>query len=751
MKIKLNSLAKTSNKSATLTFIAASLISSGALAKQKVNTLPTIVVKEKADENGAQYEVPVNFPGSAGYISPEEISKRKTSDVNRVIREIPGVNVQEEDGYGLRPNIGIRGGRIDRSSDITLMEDGVLIAPAPYAASSAYYFPSMGRVKGIEVRKGSSSIKYGPRTTSGAINLLTTPIPEVAKGEFTASAGNFSEKNFNFNYGDSKENYGYVVNFDHASSDGFKELDGGGKTGYELNDFMTKFRINTDKDADIYQQLDFKIAANDETSNETYLGLTLEDFNQNAYRRYKASALDEMNAQHRQYQVSHYIEPAENFNLTTTIYRNEFKRNWYKLDKVSEGSGYESISNIFTNNGLSGAQNDYLAVIRGTSDGNLQIKANNREYLSHGIQSKAESKAEIGKTKHNFEYGVRFHYDEEDRLQHSDVYQMQNGEIKLSSAGASGSAGNKIASAEALSFFLEDEIKFDKWTIVPGARFEHIETKSRDYGSSDANRTNSPASVKNNEDAFVPGIAGSYQFTDNLALFGGVHKGFAPPSPSNNQAKSEESVNYELGGRFRDDIKFFETTFFFNDYSNLLGSDTNSSGGTGSGDQFNGGEVDAYGVEVAGGYNLKTKISQYAFNFPLRASYTFSDAEFKNSFNSSLSEWGNVKKGDKLPYFSRHQVALSAGLEVQRTSLYLSGKYVDKMRATAGKGEIAKSDKIPSHFVLDFTGFYEFDQDKKIFLAVDNILNNEYAVALRPAGLRPGKPLAARIGVTIGF
>ena len=61
---------------------------------------------------------------------------------------MPGVYSRGEDGFGLRPNIGIRGVSPDRSKKVTLMEDGILFGPAPYSAPAAYFFPLVTRMDG---------------------------------------------------------------------------------------------------------------------------------------------------------------------------------------------------------------------------------------------------------------------------------------------------------------------------------------------------------------------------------------------------------------------------------------------------------------------------------------------------------------------------------------------------------------------------------------------------------------------------
>ncbi len=685
-----------------------------------------------------------DITGSAQFIGKDELDKHSYNDINRVLRQVPGVNLQEEEGYGNRPNIGIRGGRSERSADVTLMEDGILIAPAPYAAPAAYYFPRVARMESVEVMKGASTVRFGPRTTSGAVNLISSSIPSKGEGDALFAYGEDNTQRAQLNYGATSGRFGYVIDIGHEESDGFKSIDKvGGDTGFSIQDIMGKFRITSDPLADIFQSIEFKVGATEENSDETYLGLTQADFDVNPFRRYAASQKDNLDADHQQYQIQHYIEPMEGLDITTTLYQNNFARNWYKLQSATIGGSKKSISSALDDAA-------YLATLKGNTDldgsaaNNLTIRANNRKYYSRGIQSKIGKQFDYKGLDNQLEFGVRYHMDKEDRFQNEDRYSIINGVMTLTNAGAPGSNANREGSAKATALHVRDEITFGKWNIVPGIRYEHIELTRDNKASGQLD--------KNTLDVVIPGIGLGYQISDNTNIFGGVHKGFAPPGPSTNTSqKPEESINYEAGVRYNQNSLKTEFVAFYSDYSNLLGEETLSSGGAGEGDQFNGGEIDVYGLEVSAEYNLADLLKSSNYEYPLRFNYTFTDAEFGSSFNSSFSEWGNVIKGDELPYIARHQFFVSAGIEADKWMVNVGGKYMDEMRTKAGSGSIPVGQGTDAHFVVDLAGEYEVYKRTRLFVTVDNITDAEYVAARRPAGARPGKPRTVLAGLKIKF
>jgi len=693
-----------------------------------------------------------DIPGSVHYLSPKEIQKFNYTDINRTLRAVPGVNIQEEDGFGLFPNIGLRGSGVERSSKITVMEDGVLMAPAPYVAPSAYFFPTMGRMQAVEILKGSSQIKYGPYTTGGAINLISTQIPNEFSGKISLSAGSYGGKNLHVFVGDSHKNVAYLVETFQQGSDGFKALDGGGDTGFIKRDYLAKISINTNQDAKVYQSLTFKIGQSITDANETYLGLTQEDFDSTPYRRYAGSQVDQINTEQTQFSLTHSAKFSEVFDITTTAYRTNFKRNWYKLDRVKDSTGATTkISPLLENpTGF----DDAFVILTGatsTNDDALMVKANNRSYYAQGIQTVLGFDFTTNKIIHEIDFGFRLHKDQIDRFQWVDEYAMDNGVMKLTTAGTPGTESNRIGTANALATYIQYKLKIGKFTAIPGIRYESILFKRMDYGKTDPDRTGVDLTERSNSvTAIIPGIGLDYRFSDYLSTFVGVHKGFSPPG-SREDTKPEESVNYELGSRYAKNGLSGQVVLFFNDYSNLLGADFAASGGGGTGDLFNAGAAQVKGLEFNLTYDLLSRQRQSKFSLPLSVIYTYTDGTFSNSFDSEFGAWEEVNAGDQLPYLATNQLTLMLGLEHYKFNFNLSGRYVGDMRSAAGQGDIPANEKIDANLIIDASAHFIMHKNISLFANATNLTNQAYLVARRPAGLRPGMPRAFNIGLKAKF
>lgn len=697
---------------------------------------------------GSKFEAR-NRTGSAYYLSPKEIQKFNYTDVNRTLRSVPGVNVYEEDGFGLRPNISLRGTSPERSSKITLMEDGVLIAPAPYSAPSAYYFPTIARMQAVEILKGSSQVQYGPYTTGGAINMLSTEVPDKFGIFLNSSYGSFQSGRLHAQLGDSRKNFGYSIEYLNYNSNGFKNLDNGENTGFDKNDLVTKFKLRTNASAPLQQEFELKLQYSDEVSNETYLGLTQSDFEATPFRRYAGSQADQMNTEHLQFMGTHTLKFTDYFTITTVGYYNKFNRNWYKLDYLTFNGEREGIASIV---GDPIGFSNYYNIVNGSNNADnedvLGVKANNREYLSTGIQTKLDYHWTGENTFHDIEVGLRYHFDEEDRFQWVDDYNMINGTMILVNAGIPGTNANRISDAKAFSSYALYKLKYKNLTLTPGIRYENISLRRLDYGTNDVDRLGQDISERKNQvDVFIPGIGFNYNF-DNISLFGGVHKGFSPPSNQVGE-EPEESINYELGTRFSYAGLTGEVVGFYNDYSNLLGSDLAATGGTGSLDQFNAGEVKVQGLELLLNYNLLPNAKE--FILPLTLGYTFTDTEFLNSFGSNNDIWGAVTEGDELPYLSKHQMNATLSLEHSKYEINFSGRFNGAFRTRAGSGSIPVNEKVASNIVLDLGGKYRFNQSIAATVNMMNLLDETYAVARVPAGLRPGMPFGLFGGLELRF
>jgi len=682
-------------------------------------------------------------PGSAHVIETNQLEQFYHTDVQRVLEKVPGVNIQEEDGEGLRPNIGLRGVHPHRSTKIVLMEDGILIAPAPYSAPAAYYFPLVSRMGNIEVFKGPVAVQYGPNTIGGAINMITRKIPFNITTEAKIGAGSFGYRHYQLMHGGISGQWGWLIEANQLESAGFKELDGGGDTGFIKRDMMTKLQWSSGSEAARFQQWTLKLGQGTEDSNETYLGLTQDDFKRSPYRRYRASKEGKMQWQQRLAHLNHFIE-AGKVSWSTDLYQTQFQRDWRKFNGFNGAADVRNMLNRPT-----GSNEGLADILKGQSDSSsatgvdkLRIGSNDRVYQSQGLQTMMTIPFGDETIKHEWKLGLRFHQDHVTRDHTEGLYDMRSGELQRDGSPQVTTAKNHDQST-AIASFINYKWTYKDIETTLGLRSESVETSRKNMLTAEPEQTSQDQTLS-------PGAGAYYQWSEKVGLLFGIHQGYTLVGPGQSDVvKPENALNYEMGSRFFDGPTFAEIIGFYSDYRNIKGTCTFSSGCSGSDidTEYNGGEAEIYGLEMV--WQTEWALS-HGRKFSTNLNYTYTKASFTAASSSTNPEWGegNIEPGDPLPYIADHQGSLRLSYEHSKAKTHLSAKHTGlRYDQSVSEGRL----EIPASTVWDWMNNYEWKPGRSVYLGVDNLMNNAYIVSLRPFGARPGKPRSIKGGVHAEF
>jgi Fe(3+) dicitrate transport protein len=684
--------------------------------------------------------------GSASVITEEELEVYEYTDIHKILSNVPGVNFRPEEGYGLRPNISIRGTYADRSGKVTLMEDGVLIAPAPYAASSAYYFPSAGRIAGVEVLKGPAAITQGPFTVGGAINLISTPIADETGGLINQEIGQDGTSRTHLHYSAVETNSAILIESHLWKTDGFDSIKGSNAdTGFDKDDLVIKLRLNSDPAEDgVYHEFNFKYQDSDESSDQSYVGLSDADFRRDAHVRYGLSAYDNMDNSHDTISFN-YVADFGNLELSTTIYENDFARNWFKVDKIDNNKVYghgNGINNIIT--AANAGEATASAILNGTNAQAVQIKLknNNRAYTSEGTVLKLQYNTD----KQSLTIGYRDTEDSEDRFQVYATTDWINGRLGALNVGSDPgySSNNRLTSSEATAFYINEEVNFGALTINVGFRSEEWEISQDrfvDAARSAINIENGYPKKLADSNNSLKGFGAIYDMYDTTQFFIGFHEGF---TPTGGGADPEEADNMEIGVRYANDDTYLEAVYFDTDYQNMFGECTASGGATGSceiSDSFNAGEASITGFELV----AKTeKLGESGTKYPLSMVYTSTDASFDNTFDSDF--WGSVTSGMNIPDLPDSQLALQAGFETQ-TGLSGSATYY-AYGNTCSVASCATGTSVDSYNLIDASLTKMVNDQLDVYMIVENLTDETDVVARAPKnGAKAQKPRSFTVGV----
>ena len=512
------------------------------------------------------------------------------------------------------------------------------------------------------------------------------------------------------------------------SSDGFKDIDRSSRdAGFDIEDYVAKLKWTGNR-----QSLLAKFQYSEETSNETYAGLTDADFAEDPNRRYGLSEIDQMNNHHDAISLNYNLELTDAVELNVLTYKNHFKRNWFKAGVVN---GLVDLANA--------GDTDALAVLHGEQDyQDITWTNGNRGYDSYGV----EVNTGIELASHFLEIGVRDHTDEMDRYQLKEVFDQVNGSLVFDSFIQPTGGDNRLEKAEAVSFWVTDQWQVtDDLMVNLALRHEDVESSRLQFAMPDRSELDSTRS--NDSSEWLPGASFTYDVNDNWQVLAGVHKGFSPlgGGATENQ-EPETSTNYEAGVRYNQGALFVEAVGFYSDFSDTTQQCSIANpcdNGAESGNYVLGESV-VRGLE----FQASNTFEAGSFLIPVDVTYTYTKGEIsKDNAVSGLMD------GDELNDIPQNTFSMRVALDNQNGWInYVVAKYADEMCVDVGCNRTnSQFDRTESVFVTDFVSRYEMNNNMAVYFKGENLFDQQKIVARSPHGARPNKPQTASFGVEYTF
>lgn len=662
------------------------------------------------------------IPGSISRIEGTVLTSSRAANFSEVLRKVAGINVRDEEGLGLRPNIAVRGTNPTRSAKILLLEDGIPLAYAPYGDNASYYHPPIERYDAIEVLKGSGQIAFGPQTVAGVINYITPQPTERPSFMLRLIGGNRNYFNGSGTASGTIGRTGIFAGFTRKESDGSRE-----NISSKANDLTTKavHRLNGNN------ALTLKFSYFGEDSNVTYSGLTEAEYAENP--RQNPFRNDQFYGKRFGSSAAHTAVVSPSSVLNTTFYFNHFDRDWWRQ---SSNSGQRP-------NRLNVDPDCLSMADLNTTCGN---EGRLRKYNTYGIETRFTHGFSLGKSaRGELQSGFRLHWEEQNRRQ-------ENGDLPNSRSGFL--VENNLRGNFATAAFIQQRFLFGRLAVTPGVRFERIRVTRKNL------LTNPAAFGETIVTAVIPGIGVAYAGLPRMTIFAGVHKGFSPPRAEDVitnaggvvDLNAEESWNFETGLRgdpFRG--LRIETAVFRYDYKNQV-VPASVAGGAGAA-LTNGGRTLQQGVEASAQADSGVWFGT-RHNIYLRSSLTYlGTAEFRGVRFSTIDPARPIT-GNRIPYTPKMLATTSAGyshprgIDVFTEHVYIGSQFGDDLNLTT---TIANGQRGPlkRQSYWNATMNYAVERLRSTFFVTVKNLTNRTDIVDRTRGILPSSPRLIQGGIHI--
>ena len=386
----------------------------------------------------------------------------------------------------------------------------------------------------------------------------------------------------------------------------------------------------------------------------------------------------------------------------------------------------------------------FRAILSGEADSETEaeqlfVGPNQRDYVSQGVQTRAEITGETGPVSHRAEAGLRFHYDRIERRHSEDPYNVVGGNIVATGEPTLVTTLNE-ADTFALAAYVSDDLQWSGLTLTPGRTARAHPFPLR--GSPVRRRAETVAGRA---------AGGSWRPLCSVGFFGvlvGAHRGMSPPSPGA-ENDPEISLNYEGGVRYLSGRRRAEVIGYYNDYQNLTDICTLSSGCDEANldRQFEAGRL----ASTARGPGRRRAQLRRLSRAAERLVYADTDRISPRPSNPRTPSSAR----------SRRVTSCRTSLDTRGArpwgsiSTSLGGTwrptYVGRMREQSGSGPLDLALATDEQLTLDLGLHYQVLPKLRLYAQARNLLDGQFIASRRPYGARPNPPRWIQLGAELAL
>ncbi len=695
--------------------------------------VPTIEVRDVLPAD------PARAPGAAAVLSSEDLQRLRPFTLHDAFSFVAGLRTLDDDAFGRRAGISVRGAPGRRSRKVLLLEDGVPINASTYLDPSAHYTPPVERLDRVDVLKANGQILHGPLNNHGIINFrnkrpTADPVTEAELG-----FGNQSADRQHVMHRRTDGALGTVISLTRFSADGSFDVE------------FTEYR-------DIYAALEWQIGSRQdlsvaavsfrERSHYDESNLTPQEFaiaprtKQGRFgQEYNNIAVD-----YERLDVTHRFDISPAWLMSTRVFASDLDRPRFTVNPGRYDVA--ALPELWLVDGDG-------AFVAGP-DGNGTMISRNRRYRSTGFESRMEYRlAGEGSVSHTLQWGVRA------ERQRFDDRRSEGATGEVLTRGNRGAlTRHEPFGARALSAFVQNVMTVGDFTLTPGVRAEsYVQRKQRVFPAVTARERYS-------DSLLLPGVSLQYEGFENTSLYGSVQRGYTPAIARGSTFPliPETGINFQAGAHLTVAAGVsIEVSAFHNSLENTLVQLPFVDPATGANVFINAADSRAYGTDI--GLRLDSaSTSLRPLNLFALVAYNFTRATFTD---------GPVR-GNRVPEVPLHAGSVTLGLEHRAgwhfsiTMGHASRFFTDPANTTEaalvnedgdplGTGDLVDLREpivlgvVPGRNLISARAGYELHSvPVTLWIHGRNLTDRQY-VADYSNGMRPGAARAIMAGASLRF